>query len=142
MSSKRLRRSRRLLSNDPEAAARAQALPHVALRWMAACYARAALEWTTDPLGAGFVHGNRVLRVLDPEPSAGVVFTPPRRAAVVEVAQVCADRLELMLCVVFGPRDCVMVSPGRACRVTAHPPQGGVSLYDLQQVRVEEGDWH
>lgn len=70
------RQPRTIPSNDPAATRAAQAYPHLVVRLMAAVYTRTAIEWTVDPLDQGFHHGNRVLRVLDPDPTAGAETHP------------------------------------------------------------------
>ena len=135
-------------SNDPAAAERAKAFPHLVIRLMPAVGTSVAIEWTTDPLGQGFVAGNRVLRVLDPEGTAAAdgagdgAVTPARRASVVEVAQVASTRVRLKMCVVFGPEDCVYLAPGEVAAPAEKAPEIAVNLYDAVHGPRLRGDDH
>lgn len=142
MPHKKPRRKPAVLSNDPAAARLAEGFPHLVVRLMPAVYTRTAIEWTLDPLDQGFRDGNRLLRILDPEPEAGAALTPARRQIVLDVAQTTSTRVAKDLCAVFGKRDCVYLSPRAAPKPSSEPPEGGVSLYDVQHQRAPAVDEH
>ncbi|MFZ4580880.1 MAG: hypothetical protein ACOYOB_21055, partial [Myxococcota bacterium] len=110
--------------------------PQLVVRYMAAVYQRATVEFTLDSLHLGSDAAARVYRVLDPTPDAGQVLTPERRRSVLEAVALYSNASGLAVCATFAPNDAVYLRPGGVVQQAKTPPRGGLDLGEVLAQRV------